>query len=176
MRRAFTTVELLAATALTAVLMVAVLHVIGSIGRNRAALMRQQGPDPAHAAVLDALRWDLTHARSARFAPGRLTLSGYGAADRDTLAPRHLPATVVYEAVTVAGRRWLVRRQAPRDALAGRGEWSELLCADALRFTAEPARPPQGGTARAATRGVPPAVRVRIDLAGGTSIDEVVVW
>jgi prepilin-type N-terminal cleavage/methylation domain-containing protein len=128
MRRGFTLVEMLAATALSAVLLVTMLAVIASLGRERraaAATNRAEVPP----GVVELIRWDLVNARELNGEAGRVTLSGYGALDPDALAPLgHRPIEVVYEVRRAAGRSWLVRRQR-----AGQDEdlsSDELVCAD----------------------------------------------
>src|SRR5688500_13964609 len=98
MRRGFTLVELLASAALSALLMLAVLQVIASVVRSRAALARESSaaPLPWRADLLDTLRFDLTNGRDVRFEPGRVTIVGHGSLDPGTLSPRHEPAEVAY--------------------------------------------------------------------------------
>lgn len=176
MRKAFTILEMLAATALAALLMLAVLHVIGSVGRTRAALAREF--DPAwRAQVLETLRLDLTHSTGVRYEPNGVTLTGHAGLDRATLAPDHKPVTVAYGLATVAGRNWLYRRQTPR-AGSGRQPWRELLCADVTTFSVRPAAAPAD---RPAAHGdqeeepLPVAVSVEITGPAGAIARETVV-
>src|SRR5689334_23223354 len=114
-RRAFTILELLAATALTSVLMAAVLHVVGAIAASRAALARQADAPAWRADLLDLLRRDMTNASKVIFAPNSMTLTAaHGALEPATLEFRHEPVTVVYGLSQIHDRPWLVRRQSPR--------------------------------------------------------------
>jgi hypothetical protein len=168
---------MLAAAALTALLMTALLQVVASIGRGRRALERSDhGPAASwRADLLESLRWDLTNARSAVFEPDRLTLTGHGALDPATLAPGHEPVTVVYETDSLANRPWLVRRQSARGGGGSVGRpWSELLCPDVVAFSVEPS---VGGlpAPAAAPRAVPAAVRVRVEWRSGPPTDQLIV-
>jgi hypothetical protein len=179
MRRAFTILELLAATALTALLMVAVLHVVGTLGASRAALVRQADAGAWRSDLLDTLRRDLTNAAQVTFAKDGVTLTGHGALDPVTLEFGHEPVTVVYRLATIHDRRWLVRRQAPRDGLSTQAAWAELLCPDVIGFTIRPAGglgivpidPAQGG-AKAA---MPAVVTVVLEGANGQVMNETLV-
>jgi prepilin-type N-terminal cleavage/methylation domain-containing protein len=179
MRKGFTILELLAATALTALLMVVVLHVISSLGRSRAALARQVDGGAWRANLLDTLRHDLCNASTASFRQDGITLAGHGALDRNTLAHGHEPVTVTYGLTTIHGRRWLVRSQARRDG-ASNEPWAELLCPDVSAFTAQPAgsivlAPPDSSQDGPPIAAVPPAVSVWVDGAGGRIVNETLV-
>jgi hypothetical protein len=180
MRRAFTILELLAATALTALLMIAVLHVIGSLGRSRAALLRQPDAGAWRSDLLDSLRHDLANATTASFRPNCITVAGHGALDRNTFARIHEPVTVVYGLATIHGRRWLVRRQTPRDGLSNEPGWSELLCADVTAFNVQPAgatilAPLDIAGDGAPNETIPPVVTVWLDGPGGRIMSETLV-
>lgn len=176
MRRAFTILEMLAATALAALLMLAVLHVIGSVGRTRAAMARE--PDGAcRADLLDTLRLDLAHSTGVRYQTDGVTLTGHAGLDRATLAPSHEPVTVTYGITILAGRAWLYRLQAPRTA-GGRRPWRELLCPDVTAFGVRPESALAGGAAAGAdeeAQSLPPAVVVEIHGPGGRLVRETVV-
>lgn len=122
----FTLVELLAATVLSAVLVVAMLLIVAGIGRDRREIARRAAAD-VPAELIEVLRWDLLSARAIEFRENGVLLSGYGSLDRQTLSPlSHRPAEVVYQVEELAGRPWLVRRQQepgkPKTASA------ELVC------------------------------------------------
>jgi len=115
MKRGFTLVEMLAASAMAALLLVTVLVVISSLGRERRAMAErskvQTPPD-----LTEIIRWDLVNARSIGTVRGVVTLSGFGTLDPDSLAPTpHRPVEVVYEVRRAAGKSWLVRRQRAPD-------------------------------------------------------------
>jgi hypothetical protein len=176
MRRAFTILEMLAATALTALLMLAVFQVIGSIGRTRAAMAKQPETGFWRADLLDTLRRDLSNSTAIRYETGGVTLIGHAALDRATLAPTDEPVTVTYGITTLAGRSWLYRLQTPRMG-AGRRPWRELVCADVTDFSV---RPTATVALPAAAEGqdaqpLPAAVVVEIAGRGGPIARETVV-
>jgi prepilin-type N-terminal cleavage/methylation domain-containing protein len=161
-RPAFTLVELLAATALAAMLLAAGFRVVGSLGRARAALARQDLARSYAAEAVDLLRWDLANARYMKSVPGDLTLTGYGGLDPDSLAPRHRPVTVRYHLAAAAGRNWLVREQADLDVATNRNRSSALVCSGLAGFDVWPAAGPEavaGRTGAASPR--PPPARSR---------------
>src|SRR5260221_9614580 len=135
MRRAFTILELLAATALTALLMLAVFHVVATLGASRAALARQPDTGAVRADLLDTVRRDLAGATQVSFRTNGMTLTGHGSLDRSTLAARQEPVTVAYDLATLGGRSWLVRRQSSRGGLSNQAGWTELLRPDVARFS-----------------------------------------
>ncbi len=180
----FTLIELVAATALSAVLLTTVLAVVRTVNR----------PDPAGAAPDDAplarqLRWDLANAVVLRTDAGGLTLAGHGSLDPDTLEPTGRPVVVTYSVRPAGGRNWLVREQASLDRLAEGGPWAELAAADVAGLTVD--APPTAADRAAATqpadddptplafqrlagvRPVPPRVRVTVRFAGRPSCEVV---
>lgn len=182
-RTAFTLIELLAASALAAVLMLVMFQVIGSLGRTRAALSRASDDagrgsavqSPWKSDLLDALRWDLANAATAKLEANRVTLAGHGSLDRRTLAASHEPVEVTYrlERRGAGGRTCLVRREVPRGAATNDRGWSELLCADVSRFAVEPVR--SAGLLGLRRDALAGPLRVRLDGPGGVLVDEVIV-
>ena len=175
MRRAFTLLELLAATALSALLMVAVLHVLGTIGRDRRTMAANPGPQVWRADLLDTVRRDLAGSTGVRNGNNALTLTGQAALDRRTLAPRDEPVTVTYSLTTLHGRTWLTRRQASRNGRGNESAWMELICPDIVAFSVRPidAEPaPLLDEAADAPRAVPASVVVRIEIAGEVPVEE----
>ena len=164
MRRAFTIRELLAATALTALWMVAVLHVVGAIGASRAALARQADVGAWRGDLLDLLRRDLTNASKVSFRPDSITLVGHGALDPGTLAFGHEPVTIVYGLSVIDGRHWLVRRQSPRDGLSNAPAWAELVCPDVNGFTVRRAGSGPAGAISSAPSAMPEDVPASVSV------------
>lgn len=185
--RAFTLLELLAATALAAVLMVVLLQVVAAMARGKVVLERDAAAHtaPWQADLVENLRWDLTNTVEGTAEPGRLRLSGHGSLDRATLDSGHRPVNVSYAIEQLGGRPWLVRRQSPRGGLTNERGWSELVCPDVASFVVEPVdaadpvwakigvrRPPRAPmTLDASIR----AVRLRVDGIAGVIVDQVVV-
>jgi hypothetical protein len=174
----FTLVELLAATVLSALLMVTLLMVVASLGRERTAIAKRAATQTPPG-VVELLRWDLLSARSVRMKDGTMTLSGFGSLDRRTLAPiSHRPVDVVYEVRELGGESWLVRRQIEK----GQRPLTELICAGVREIRVAPI---QGEIRPPATRPVqlPPgalevAPQMRLQISFNPprrAIDETVV-
>ena len=145
--RAFTLVELVAATALSAVLLTVVLSVVRTVNRPVAAT------DPATdtaGPLARQLRWDLTNAVVLRTDDRGLTLAGYGSLDPVTREPTHQPVVVTYTLRPATDQLWLVREQTSLDARAEGGTITDLVCGDVARFTVD--APPSAADRAAATR------------------------
>jgi prepilin-type N-terminal cleavage/methylation domain-containing protein len=183
-RRGFTLVELVAATALSAVLLTVALGVLRTVNRPaKAAEADGGGP------LAQQLRWDLANAVVLRTDSGGLTLAGYGSLDPTTMEPTHLPAMVTYALRESAGATWLVRQQ---QMLDGRGDaWVELAAGGVAGFTvdapvtaadrAASTRPAQEDPTPlpfqrlAGVRPVPPRVRVTVTFTAGPAVDVVAI-
>ncbi len=189
MNRAFTTVELLLATALAVVLMAGSLRVVASI---RADLLQDQpalrGVNPGR--LIDLIRWDLTHAKLLSQRNGKITLTGYGCLDRAHFEGRdrpdqpatHQPVRVEYFVWPQGERGWLVRRQVHLNELTNRNSWSELVCGGVAGIELWPVDVAGLGLGRAALlgiedTGVPDRLRlvVRSEGDAGVDVDQVVV-
>ena len=172
MRKAFTLLELLACTALTALLMLAILKIVASLGASRAALARQPQVEPWRADLLDTLRRDLTNASEVTFRPDGVTLVSHAWLDPEDMTLGHEPATVVYGLSALHGRTWLVRRQSPRDTLSNTTPFAELVCPDVTSFSVRPA----GAFANTSTPvPVPPMIEVSIDGPSGPVVHQTLV-
>ncbi|MDB5324093.1 MAG: hypothetical protein JWN40_5724 [Phycisphaerales bacterium] len=131
-RKAFTLVELLAANVLAALLIVAILTIIGALGRDRrahAALDHDRTTQTTNDNLRRLIQWDFSNATRWRLVDGAYFFQSHGSLDPQTLVPTTLPVTVRYELNESAGKRWLTRSQTPRDKTAD-GAWSAPLCAD----------------------------------------------
>jgi prepilin-type N-terminal cleavage/methylation domain-containing protein len=177
-RRAFTLIELVAATALSAVLLTVVLSVVRTVNRPQPT---SDATTELAAPLSRQLQWDLANAVVLRTDARGLTLGGYGSLDPATLEPTHVPVVVTYTLRPAGDRLWLVREQSSLDALAEGGTWDELACGDVAAFTVD--APPTAADRAAATqpaeddptplsfqrlagvRPVPPRVRLTITLA-----------
>ncbi len=171
MRRGFTILELLVATALTALLMVAILHVISALGRSNAALARQENTG-WRTDLLDALRHDLSSATTAGFRHNAVILSGHGALDRSSLVRTQEPVTVIYGVAQIHGRPWLVRTQSPRGGSA-QAPWAELMCADVKSFSVQV--PGARSPADEGEEAIPPVVSIIVESASDTVLNETMV-
>ena len=180
--RGFTLVEVLAATALTAVLMLAVLQVLGTLSRSRSAMeKRAEGAAPWREDLVDTVRRDLNSATGVRFAPNGIVLASHAALRPSSLAATDEPVTVTYGLTEIHGRNWLCRRQAVRAGFDGGGApWTELLCPDVAAFEMTPAAAGlvQAGSAAGAKsdlQPVPAAASMRVTLTDGSVIEQVLV-
>lgn len=144
----FTLLELLLATVLTTVLMVAVMAVITRLAGPYAAGAVQPGttstPDlvqrrPIDADVMrplvDILRHDLQHAGEINGAKhNELKLTGQLALAGGNKAVTHRPAEVVYKIAQLDGRDWLVREQRALDVTTNEPLRRDLVCHGLKRF------------------------------------------
>ena len=172
MRKAFTLLELLASTALAALLMLAILKVVASLGASRAALARQAQVQPWRTDLVETLRRDLSNASQITFGPDSVTLINHASLDSLDVTLGHQPVTVVYGLSTLHGRRWLVRRQSSRDSSASPSAFAELLCSDVTSFNIHPA----GAIAASRTPVPVPAILiVSINDSSGSIVDQTLV-
>jgi hypothetical protein len=126
-RQAFTLLELILANVVVAILLGGVMLMISGLGRER-RMMASVGPDPAEA-VIEALRWDLANAQTARVLPkGRgIVLIGQGGIDQKTLAPTARRTRVVYELRRRGDVMCLMREQAYLDDPVREERWEEVV-------------------------------------------------
>lgn len=133
--RGFTLVELVAATALSAILTLAVLKVVASVGRDARVSINAPADGSEDLAAL--IRWDVVNARGFSSTENRLELEGYGTLasledDRSTFGSR---GTVTYELAPLGGRTWLIRRETRlRPSGMGTIPSTELVYADLVKF------------------------------------------
>lgn len=137
--RAFTLIELLAATAISAMLMIGVLGVVTDLGELAAGVSpegRSATPvtdDPVSAWVR-LLREDLEQARGVEETSGGVMLTGQLALGRDRRDRTHRPACVRYRVETIAGRRWVVRQQEALDVRTNDNVQRDLVLSGVQRF------------------------------------------
>lgn len=180
--KAFTLVELLAATLLSALLMVAMLLVVAGLGRDRREMTRRAAAD-VPMELTEVLRWDLLAARTIQVREGAVILSGYGSLDAKTLAAAsHRPVQVIYEVRQLGDRRWLIRRQ--QDPGKPKTASAELVCAGVkaiaavpIEITDGPAKEPKPAELAKGPVAMTGQVRLSItfDTPGRKAIDETVV-
>jgi hypothetical protein len=126
-------VELLAATVLSTLLFITALAVIRSLSNTGT-----KAAGETHgwtAAARRQIEWDLSNAVVFRQDDHGLDLAGYDSLEPATLAPNHLPVTVVYSLRTIGSRIWLVREQTSLDPLSPELNFSEPICGDVKSFT-----------------------------------------
>ena len=179
-RRGFTLLELVAATALSAVLLTVVLAVIRTANRATPAA------DDA-LPLADQLRWDLSNAVVIGADSHGLTVAGYGSLDPATLAATRGPAVVTYALRSAGDHVWLVREQSELSARSSATAWAELAAADVTGLTVDaPIKPADQSAATrpsaedptplpfqhlAGLYPVPPRVRVTVRFANRPPVD-----
>lgn len=125
----FTLVELLAAAALSTLL----LTVGFAVTRSLAVRPGRDALDHAawRLAAERQIRWDLEHAVLAQPPrAGALVIAGYGGINVAAGEVAHLPVTVEYRIQTIGDRRWLVRQQTWLEAGPRSRTLTQLVCAD----------------------------------------------
>lgn len=136
--RGFTLLEMLLATALTAVLVGGVMAVVTSVARplpgnaaSRAGLSQELPIE----SVLAMVRDDLRNARALQMSDdGVLTMAGNMAINATAREQTHRPAVVTYKIEQIGGRHWLVRSQSRLDTLTNEPTQYDLVCAGVRGF------------------------------------------
>lgn len=131
---AFTLIEVLAAVALSAVLLMVLVTVAVSVKKGERRLAAHAAEGERHAALFDLVRHDLVHARTITIEKNLLIIDGYGALDGETLAPLHRPAIVTYALAEVGGGVGLLRSQ----ETIGGDAFAELVAMGVTGFDLEP--------------------------------------
>lgn len=127
------------ATVLMSLLMVGVLAVVATLGKAEIAAGVQAHataalPAEAMDALVNLLREDLSQAVDVESQANELAVTGYTALGGAARESTHRPARVSYGFEDVAGRRWLVRRQAAMDVLTTQNAQRDLVCSGVTRF------------------------------------------
>jgi prepilin-type N-terminal cleavage/methylation domain-containing protein len=130
--KAFTLIELLAATALSALLLIGVLGVLTSLRASAAQSMGIERPD-VFAPLLSLIRRDLSQASSVTTTPERTTISTFVNIDQAGNLS-HRPVRVEYFLEQVGNLRCLVRQQTNLDELTNRATSRQVLYVDVASF------------------------------------------
>ena len=134
-RSAFTLIEMLVATVLAAILMMAVLTMLAGVSRDRKMLhgLRQS---QSNSGLEDLLRWDLTNSRSIATTTDdqSVVLTGIGGIDNASRVPNGRLVQVRYEIKS----KNLWRTQEYLDTPSRNGNWRELVAANVSSITVEP--------------------------------------
>ena len=111
-RYAFTVIELLAAIAIAGLLMVAVMQVIGTLGRTAKLVDASIDTKQTWARIFkDQLERDLAHVDEVEFKQGILMLETLGGYDPESLAWQYIPSTILYHVVERSEVNVLMREQ-----------------------------------------------------------------
>lgn len=149
-RYGFTAVELLAVTALSALLMLTVVKVIGALARDRhvmdVAERRAPSSLPPFAALAELVRQDLAHASRLEYRANSILLTGHGFLEGASREPTHRPSVVRYLLWKVGERTWLVRQQGTPELPSRRDAGLDLLWPDVTGFELRPIQDATGPT------------------------------
>lgn len=113
-KNGLTLIELMAALAVSGLLVTAALTAATTMGRVDAAERGRIADDPP-SSLRDVLATDVGHAREYRVADTGFSIRTWATLDVGTMELQHRPTTVTYYIVELAGRRWLLRRQQADD-------------------------------------------------------------
>ena len=133
----FTLVELLLATALSAVLMSAVLSILAALSRDRVRLDKARAV-PATAPILDRIQWDIRNAVTMSELSQGLVLIGHGGIDPKILTPNGRLTRVTYRTINEGGSRALVREQAYLDDPFRPQPWRGIVAVGVTDLTVSP--------------------------------------
>lgn len=141
MTRGFTLLEVVAASAMAAMLMMVVMTVGVSIKRSEKRLGERAAQVPKHRDLRAMLEHDLVHAQAVQvLEDGAILIDGYGGLDRQTLDPTHRPTTVTYRVYELAGKPTLLREQVELDVASTDDGYVELVQTGVEKIELEPVR------------------------------------
>lgn len=150
LRHGFTAVEMLAATALSALLMLTVVQVIGALARDRHVMdeaeRRAPSSQPPCSALAELFRQDLAHTSRLEYKANSIVLTGHALLDGTTREPTHRPSVVRYLLWKVGERSWLVRQQGTPDPPSRRDAALDLLWPNVAGFELRPIEDAGGPT------------------------------
>ena len=141
-RGGFTLIEILLAVTIAAVLMAAVLAVLGGIARDQKRLTADEKIKPPSAAV-ELLRWDLTNAETITPTADGVVLRGHGGIDPSSLEPNNRFTRVTYRIHRQRGESNLVRQQHYLDDPVRPQPWGDLVMHDVRGISITPAGDPK---------------------------------
>jgi hypothetical protein len=111
-----TLIELMAASALAALLMTAMFGLLRAMSVQRNTLFKNRVIEPWRDQLVEQLRWDFSNARQMSVTPEELHLVGYGGCDFATKAATLRPTEIIYS-IKVDGRHhWLLRKESHLDS------------------------------------------------------------
>jgi hypothetical protein len=172
-----------AASAVAAIILVAVLTVITAIGRDRARLaLAPPSAIPVQAMIAELFRRDLAGADRFTMEQGTLVIVTHSAIDPRTLKLLDRPSIVTFRRVAQAGSSWLMRQQQFADEPVASPLSTRLVACDVdsvdvqpLPDAAAPAAVAAAATRPAEPRAMPRRVRLQVKFHGGIGdIDQIV--
>lgn len=143
----FTAVELVATTALAAVLMLAVLSVSASIGTTHRLMRQRQAGQFDQSRLRELIRWDLMHATTVRTdsEDQPLATQGPSGIDPATQRPTHRLVRVDYQIRQQGDHAWLIRRQRYLDSQGYQAPWQSPIAAHVQSLAVERLESEAGG-------------------------------
>jgi len=133
-RSAFTIVELLVASALASILVVALLGTLRSLAIQRKTLFDGGTVEPWRTSLTEQLRWDLCNSRQIEAHPEEIRLAGFASRDFQTDCATFRPCEIIYSICDDGRRHWLVRKEVHTDDLKFDNSRSEVVCAGVARL------------------------------------------
>jgi len=115
-RIGYTLIELTAALALAAMLMVAVLGVLNSLTLRQRVLLSDSSFELWHDRFTAQLEWDLTNSREIHTITSGIELAGFAGIDRDSNLSLPIPSTIRYFLESSGSKSVLVRQEIHLDA------------------------------------------------------------
>lgn len=146
-RHGLTLVELLAATILASMLMVAVLGVLQSLTRQQKMLLDLNQTEPWQARFWEQLEWDLTNSRTVQVTPEKIVLEGYAGRDAGTQTLTHRPTRIEYSVLQTEATSLLSRYEVETGSRSLQEGVSEVLgvgIKQILLSASEPSLPAEG--------------------------------
>jgi len=176
-RQGFTMIELLAASTLTAMMMVFVLGSVSGLTVRQKELEKSDRSPSWKNRLVEQLRWDLTNAEIVEVQANRLLLTGFGGRDWKTGNPTQRRTEIVYEVKLTNNHGRLMRHETHVDELTNTNRRSDLMALGIASIAAVfPDEITTEGTPVWRVR-YPNAVRVLIrDVAGQMVIQEELRW
>jgi len=124
-----TAIELLVATSLAALLMVAVIGILARVSRTRAYLLETSPPRAWRVQCEALLQQDFANSKLLEIGGAGFALEGYAGADLATGVPSHRRSRIEYFIVG-GNTTWLLRRERHLDAQPGYDGRCDLLSPD----------------------------------------------
>lgn len=140
-RSAFTLIEMLLATILTAVLMVGVLAVIARIAnpmQHASDIDTDATPYVESEMLVQIFAADLAHARTIHALPGELRLMGYTSLEPQRRTRTQRPTHIHYRVASVDRQPWLLRDEYPLDGQTKSISHTELIAQGVTRIALDP--------------------------------------
>lgn len=128
---AFTLIELLASTLLSAMLMLVIVGLMRTTTAQSKAARHALQSNPPTSILADQIRRDFVNAKHIEIRPNRVRVAGYMAQDVRTGRQTFRPAEVTYAIMSNRQTTWLVRQETQFNATIGKRSrlevaWSEV--------------------------------------------------